>query len=233
MPIQAVESRRLYTQIAEQITRLVQEGEFRAGQQLPSERDLSQLFGVSRPTIREALIALEVSGLVEVRVGVGVFIREGAAPALPATAPSPIEVQQARLLIEPEVAALAARTIQPEQLGLLGENLRLLGQELEARRWSYALDREFHLVIAEAAGNQVVYGILVGLWDQRGHTVSSKFDEHIAASAKARARVLRDHQAIYGALAAGDAKAARRVVQAHLSQSVRQMTDNWLSADGG
>lgn len=228
MPIQAVESRRLYTQIAEQITRLVQEGEFRPGQHIPSERDLSQLFGVSRPTVREALIALEVSGLVEIRVGVGVFIKEGAPATTPESTSSPIEIQQARLMLEPEVAALAAGAIQPEQLEQLADNLQRLEQELEARRWSYALDREFHLVIAEAAGNGVVSGILAGLWDQRGLDLSSKFDEHIAASARARARVLRDHQAIYAALAAGDAKAARRTVKAHLSQSVREMTGNWL-----
>ena len=74
MPIQAVESQRLYRQIAGQLSTLIASGEFAPGARLPSERDLAVQLGVSRPSVREALIALEVEGKVEVRVGAGIFV---------------------------------------------------------------------------------------------------------------------------------------------------------------
>src|SRR5258706_9865686 len=111
MPIQAVDDRRLYRHIADQLTRLITSGEFRRGERLPSERDLAVQLGVSRPSVREALIALEIQGLVEVRVGAGIFVARSERPA---TVPinegqGPFELLRARWLIEGEIAALAAR----------------------------------------------------------------------------------------------------------------------------
>src|SRR4029453_6235463 len=77
MPLQAVESSRLYRQIAEQLRGLIAGGEFTAGSRLPAERDLAKQLGVSRPSVREALIALEVEGWVEVRIGSGIYVQEG------------------------------------------------------------------------------------------------------------------------------------------------------------
>jgi DNA-binding FadR family transcriptional regulator len=111
MKLQAVSNRKLYIQIADQIRDLIESGAAEPGRQLPSERDLAQDLGVSRPTVREALIALEVAGLIDIRVGVGAFVRgrNGGVEPLPEQNHSPIEVMQARCIIEPEVAALAAR----------------------------------------------------------------------------------------------------------------------------
>ena len=75
MPFQSIEPRRLYRQIAEQIRGLIRSGEFPPGARLPPERDLAKQLGVSRPSVREALIALEVEGLVEVRIGSGIYVR--------------------------------------------------------------------------------------------------------------------------------------------------------------
>ena len=74
MPIQAIEPRRLYRQIADQLRALIAAGEFALGSRLPPERDLATQLGVSRPSVREALIALEVEGLVEVRMGSGIYV---------------------------------------------------------------------------------------------------------------------------------------------------------------
>ena len=78
MPFQAVATQRLYEQVAGQVTDLVARGEFKPGDRLPPERDLAKLLGVSRPTVREAMIALEIAGLVEVRVGAGTFVTDKA-----------------------------------------------------------------------------------------------------------------------------------------------------------
>jgi GntR family transcriptional regulator, transcriptional repressor for pyruvate dehydrogenase complex len=75
MPLQAVETKRLYRQIAEQLRRLIAAGEYPLGSRLPPERDLAAQLGVSRPSVREALIALEVEGLVEVRMGSGIYVK--------------------------------------------------------------------------------------------------------------------------------------------------------------
>src|SRR3954462_10543493 len=76
MPIQAIDSDRLYRKIARQLSTLIESGEFAPGQRLPAERELAEQLGVSRPSVREALIALEIEGKVEVRVGAGVFVAE-------------------------------------------------------------------------------------------------------------------------------------------------------------
>src|SRR5947199_382798 len=113
MPLHAIDTDRLYRKIARMISDLIASGEFVAGERLPPERDLARQLGVSRPSVREALIALEVEGYVEVRVGSGVYVL-AQRPSDNATALSadsgPFELIRARWLIESECAALAART---------------------------------------------------------------------------------------------------------------------------
>src|SRR2546427_8312532 len=116
MPIQSIEPRRLYRQIADQIRTLIRSGEFPPGSRLPPERDLAKQLGVSRPSVREALIALEVEGLVEVRIGSGIYVQRSAAArngdeasAVHAEA-GPFELLRARQVIESECAALAAKS---------------------------------------------------------------------------------------------------------------------------
>src|SRR4029079_6951833 len=111
VPLQAVEPRRLYRQIADQLAQLIASGEFPAGSRLPAERELAVSLGVSRTSVREAIISLEMSGLVDVRVGTGIFVTtppEGASRASGDAGPGPFELLAARKLVEGEVAALAA-----------------------------------------------------------------------------------------------------------------------------
>src|SRR5438309_3928985 len=112
MPFHSIEPRRLYRQIADQIRGLIKSGEFPAGTRLPAERDLARQLGVSRPSVREALIALEVEGWVEVRTGSGIYVqaaqrRNGAHAGKNGTAGhaewGPLQVMQARVVVEAEV----------------------------------------------------------------------------------------------------------------------------------
>ena len=113
MPFHSIEPRRLYRQIADQIRTLIRSGEFPAGARLPPERDLAKQLGVSRPSVREALIALEVEGLVEVRIGSGIYVQGGSEARGPNGAheaqAGPFELLRARHVIESECAALAAK----------------------------------------------------------------------------------------------------------------------------
>src|SRR3982751_5660968 len=132
MPLIAVENKRLYRQIADQIAALISRGEYGAGQRLPPERDLAKQLGVSRPSVREALIALEVEGYVEVRVGSGVYVmgapRATKRPALPADS-GPFELIKARWLIEAECAALAAKHATKSQVRAVEEALDHMAAE--------------------------------------------------------------------------------------------------------
>src|SRR5450830_1305649 len=108
--LKQVDNRRLYQQIADQIRSLIQDGNFPVGARLPPERDLAQQLGVSRPSIREALIALEVEGSVEVRMGAGVYVShapERSSHETAAMGESPIELMQARSAVEGSVVMLA------------------------------------------------------------------------------------------------------------------------------
>src|SRR5262245_52075396 len=110
MPFQVVEVQRLYQQVADQIGGLIRSGEFRSGDRLPPERELARKLGVSRPVVREAMIALEIAGFVEVRGGAGTFVQSArpasnhALAALSDPGPSPFDLIAARQMLEGEIA---------------------------------------------------------------------------------------------------------------------------------
>ncbi len=109
MPFQPINSKRLYEQVADQIGDLIRSGEFEPGQRLPAERDLAKSLGVSRPVVREAMVALEIAGLVEVRTGSGAYVRQPDKEETTLNAGhSPTDVLNARMIVEGETAALAA-----------------------------------------------------------------------------------------------------------------------------
>src|SRR6476659_9242521 len=171
MPLQAVESQRLYRQIAEQLRGLITGGEFAAGSRLPAERDLARQLGVSRPSVREALIALEVEGWVEVRVGSGVYIRHhpqgnghGKANGH-AAGPAewgPLELMRARELVEGEVAALAARRARKLQITAMSDALARMQDDAHAGIVPRDGDEAFHEAIAQACGNEVLRDTVAG-----------------------------------------------------------------------
>src|SRR3954471_350927 len=100
VPLEAVEARRLYRQVADQLRALIDGGEYSVGSRLPTERELAEQLKVSRPTVREALIALEVEGRVRIRVGSGIYVIEPIAPVFPvptaAIIEGPFELLRAR-----------------------------------------------------------------------------------------------------------------------------------------
>ncbi len=161
MPIQTVAFQRLYQQVAGQLGELIRQGEFRQGDRLPPERDLARQLGVSRPTVREAMIALEIAGLVDVRTGSGAYVRgassAGVLPfAPPDIGPSPFELVAARRLIEPEVAFAAAGCMRADVLAGIAETLDAMRAGIDSGDGVQAADRLFHTRIAAATGNTVL-----------------------------------------------------------------------------
>jgi DNA-binding FadR family transcriptional regulator len=228
MPLQAVDSRRLYRQIADQITALIEKGEYAAGARLPPERDLARQLGVSRPSVREALIALEVEGYVEVRVGSGVYVR-GAHPVpserLPADS-GPFELIRARWLIEGECAALAAKHASRTQLRAIEGALDAMARERDRGVMPLASDRLFHLRIAEASGNSALALVVRTLWDQRTGPLFLRLEHHFDTPELWNVAI-REHREVYDAIARRDATGARAAMRRHMDRAARRFSTSW------
>jgi len=222
MPIEAVSTQRLYQQVADRLAALIHSGEFPAGSRLPPERDLARQFAVSRPTVREALIALEINGLVEVRTGAGTYIcthrpRQDVEPGgVQDAGPSAFEVITARRLVEAPVAGLAATTAGEADLARLREAVELFERQGQSsHRQQLEADQVFHLRLAEATHNAVMVAIVEDLWQ-------AMFSP-IFAMLSARSRLpnpesmtLHDHRVIFGCIERRDAKGAEAAMTTHL-----------------
>jgi len=235
MPIATVETRRLYRQIATQLSALIASGEFAVGQRLPSERELAVQLGVSRPSLREALIALELEGLVEVRVGAGIWVTaaSGRDPSTPAQneGEGPFELLRARWLIEGEIAAVAAREATAADLASIRATLTEM-ERLEKRQEDFsAFDREFHLRIAASTRNGVLQAVVEDLWD-RGRGAMWRLMEQHFQTPELRAASVADHRAILQALVAHDLREARNAMRAHLKRVDSEFARGWELVKG-
>lgn len=224
MPIHTVEPRRLYRQIADQLRLLIERGEYEVGARLPAERDLALQLGVSRPSVREALIALEVEGLIEVRMGSGVYVvATSAVWPQDHEAEGPLEILRARQLIEAELAALAARHITKPRIAALRNALALMRQDIEAGQVPSRGDRLFHVRIAEACDNSVLLRIVCELYDERHKPLSEQLVNHFETAESWRLAML-EHEAVLEAIARHDAEGARQAMSSHLAQSHDRFT---------
>jgi GntR family transcriptional repressor for pyruvate dehydrogenase complex len=220
--LKPVESRRLYQQIADQIRDLIDQGGFEAGTRLPPERDLAQQLGVSRPSLREALIALDVEGRVEVRSGSGVYVsdvKSGPAPTRTAAmGESPSQLMEARSVIEGEVVVLACARVTPELLARLRELLKGMEAAIDRRRARVDLDRQFHLTLAEMSGNAILSRLIEELFDERHSPITAKISSRFE-STRTWKTALKEHEAILKAVEARDPIAAQAAMRAHLKAS--------------
>jgi DNA-binding FadR family transcriptional regulator len=230
-----IESRRLYRQIAELIGRYIDSGHYPPGTLLPAERELAQQLGVSRASVREALIALEVEGRVTVKVGNGVTVLDAPrnaggeseeAPDAPHTYwpdVGPIELLDARILVESENAALAARHATPADIEELESHLSALAVEHRELHHDQPADRRFHLKIAEMTGNQAVVHMVATLLDQRDSPMFARFEDHFVTP-RLFEDINQNHKRILDAIRAGDSTAARAAMKRHLRELKQEFT---------
>jgi GntR family transcriptional repressor for pyruvate dehydrogenase complex len=236
MPLQAIEPRRLYRQIALQLRALIASGEFALGSRLPPERDLATQLGVSRPSVREALIALEVEGLVEVRMGSGIYVTALA----PATQPrevdaalGPFDIIRARQLIESELAALAARQRSTATLRRLRAAVKRMEGDIAHGALPIRGDRDFHVALAEASGNAALVRVVAELFDERNNPLYEQLGKHFE-NARSWREAVAEHRAVVRAVAAGDVAAARAAMRVHLGNSHDRFAAAWAEpASGG
>lgn len=232
MPLQSIEPQRLYRQIADQLRTLIGNGEFATGARLPAERDLARQLGVSRPSVREALIALEVEGWVEVRTGSGVYVQDRAQrkPAAVASVEwGPLELIRARRVVEGETAALAAAQGRRKDVDAMTRAISLM-QELAGRNvMPLEGDRAFHLAIVGACGNTVLQETVEGFWDSRNGPIFTRLGGYFETLPSWRSAIA-EHTLILDAIAAGDADAARTAMHAHMDKSHQRFSASWRRA---
>jgi DNA-binding FadR family transcriptional regulator len=234
MPLHSVEAPRLYRRIADQLRQLIAAGEFPPGERLPAERDLAAQLKVSRPSVREALIALEVEGLIEIRGGSGVYVRAGAAAGrrgAPAQEWGPLELIRARGLIEGEVAALAARLAGRKHLDGMRAALDSMRADAAAGRPPLAGDRAFHVAVAQATGNAVLIDLVGRFWDARGGRLFKRLGNYFDTPRAWRAAI-DEHAAVYDAIRKRDADGARRAMQHHMQKAHARFSASWRRAGG-
>jgi GntR family uxuAB operon transcriptional repressor len=223
LPLQVVEPRRLYRQIADQIAGLIAAGEFKPGSRLPAERELATKLGVSRASVREAIISLEIGGLVEVRIGTGIFVTASAASAGPRVrdvGPGPFELLSARKLIEGEIAAMAASNASEHDIEGLKLNVKRMESNVDDFGAREDSDRDFHLRLAKAAGNGSLELVVEGLWAQRAE-LWGRMQQHFHTPKLAQ-QTIRDHAAIVKSIAARDPAGARAAMRRHISRVVQE-----------
>jgi GntR family transcriptional repressor for pyruvate dehydrogenase complex len=214
---------RLYQDLARTLMEELASGRYPIGARLPAERELAAAYNVSRPTVREAVIALEVQGLVEVKVGSGAYVRrlpgKGDLPGFNITA---FELTEARLLFEGEAAALAATQATDEELDAIEQLVEDIARENQRADGAEQSDREFHLTIARATRNTAIFEAIERLWDLRATSPEAAMLHEKARTANIKP-VVDEHMAVLNALRARDANAARAAMRAHLAQVIESL----------
>lgn len=229
MPIKVIEPQRLYRQISDQLRTLILAGEFPVGSRLPSERDLAVQLGVSRPSLREALIALEVQGYIEVHMGSGIYICEPPPPSRFSLDLSgeegPLELIQARTLLEGEVAATAAKMARKPQYDAIEEAIDMMEADAQAGKKPLEADRLFHVRIAEATGNSVLVDVVKRLFDFRLGPLFGQLDSHFETNDVWQDAIC-EHREILKALRSKNPDLARAAMQHHMGIAFKRLTSS-------
>jgi DNA-binding FadR family transcriptional regulator len=222
--------------IADQIAARIKAGDFPAGGRLPAERELAEQLQVSRASVREALIALEIEGYVDVRVGTGVFVcqpREdgqyqdtapaAAADSVEATDIGPFDLLETRLLIEPECAALAAQKASPAQIAAI----RAAHDGMSLTESPSVHDRAFHSAIGAACGNAALAAAISHIWHLSTLSpVFHRLEEHFVTT-KVWIEAQKEHERILAAIVDRDPIRARHAMHDHLVGILARLRDDF------
>jgi len=214
---------RLYHKVANQILELIDSGVFPPGSRLPGERDLAKKFGVSRVAIREAEIALQAQGRLEIKVGSGAYVLDGSdysANGLPKV--GPFELTEARALFEAESAALAAPIITDEAITELEGLIDVMMGKRKSDMTSEEADEAFHLTIAKATNNPAIIFVIGSMWNMRKEAVQLQKVYRSVCDNDPRHRE-DEHKDILDALKNRDSSAARIAMRAHFTRMIEAL----------
>ena len=208
----------MYWEVVSKIESLIDSGKYPVGTRLPSERELSEMFSVSRPTVREAIIALEARGRVEVKLSSGVYVLEDPVSSQQQLSVSAFELTQARALVEGESAALAAMSITDDELQQLHQTL----VDMESGNDPENADKAFHEIIAKATRNNAIKMVVEKMWslrDNRGE-IQDAYQNVCQSSDLDR---LEEHRMIYNALKKHNSAEARSAMHQHFNRLINSL----------
>lgn len=213
---------RRYRKIVDELVSRITSGVYAPGTRLPSERALVEDFQVSRPTLREALIALEIMGYVVVRGGSGIYVaKDGEHRAAHDPGIGSFELLEARKIIEADVAAIAATTITAEQLSELRLQLELQIKGLEENGFfSDDIDMQFHTLIARATGNGALFHVVQQLWRFRRESDIWRLIDERSDIKSMQTRAAEDHFKVFAALETRSANAAYDAMRQHMQNNI-------------
>ena len=217
--LKAVRKKRAYEDIVQQIRQLIEKGKLKREDRLPTERELSETFKVSRATVREAIFSLETINLVQRRQGNGTYVIASIEEALVHPLATSlfhekddiIDIFSLRKIIEPEVAQLASQNRTLEELNELEEILKGQDEEVAGGRNPIQRNADFHRLLARMAKNRVLERLLLALFDLLGKT-----RERYLQTEERKQKSLHGHHEILNAIRSGHGPAARQVMRRHL-----------------
>jgi GntR family transcriptional repressor for pyruvate dehydrogenase complex len=219
--LHAIKKTRIHEEVVSQVHELIKEGRFKAGDQLPSERELAETFKVSRTSVREALRALETQGLIISRTGMGNFIADLPVESLVGPLAKLLidektalaDVFEMRKLIEPHIAALAAQRAGRGDIAQLKKILDKQAEAVSRGETGVEADAELHLTIGRATQNQALQKLVSGLME-----MLSRSREESLQTADRRNLSIDSHRQIVAAIEKHDQKKAREAMQRHIEQ---------------
>ncbi|MDD5636560.1 MAG: FadR/GntR family transcriptional regulator [Atribacterota bacterium] len=220
-----IKTQKVYVKIVEQIRELIREGKLKPGDRLPSEQELAEQFGISRPSVREAMSALEILGITERRVGKGNFIKDN---SLSSTfyeeeileleqEESPFELLEARKVLETELAGLASQKGSPEDIAAIETALSNMRDALGNIPRMMEMDREFHINIAKAAHNSLLFSVMLNMSDLLKERLWVNMKEKTWNLPDYPQKYIKEHSAILEAIKSKDEKSARKAMYFHLA----------------
>lgn len=229
MKFQRIGTKKIYIEVIEQIREMLDSGELKPGDQLPSEREFAELLGISRASLRQALTVLETIGIVEIRHGEGTFVSSSNDGldnlnmflSKISKESDPLDIIEARKLIEVEIAGLSATERTQDNLRIMREILDEMREKIEKGEDTLAIDLRFHLQIAESTHNPVLFSVM----GQIGSLMKQnlwRVVKGLSLTTPGRAeKYLNQHWFIYSAIEEGDSTKAKKAMLEHL-ESIEQ-----------
>jgi len=219
--LHAIKKTRIHEEVVNQIYQMIRDGRFKAGDQLPSERELAETFKISRTSVREALRALETQGLIISRTGMGNFIADLPIESLVAPLARLLveeksalaDIFELRKLIEPQIASLAAERATAREIDRMKRLLDKQKEQVDAGATGVDADTEFHFAIGRATQNHAIEKLVSGLLDVLSHSR----EESLQTSARRQASI-DSHRAIVAAIEKHDQAQAREAMRYHIEQ---------------
>ncbi len=227
-----IRPKKISEEIVEQIKAHISQGQLRPGERVPSERELAAMLGVSRPSVREAIMVLEAMGLVESRQGGGTYVRSLTEKSLADPLGSLVEnnpqllhdLTEVRIGLESWSAYLAAQHATDEEIATMATHLEEMRRQAPSGGWGADVDYSFHYAITIASHNTIQIHVLDTVHDLFKATIEVALFEFYRKEGFANV-LLEQHEAIYQAIARRDPEAAREAMIVHLSVVLRKMSE--------